>query len=118
MWKNSSTFSSDESTLRFECALDTDDFGGCPPRNGVFIFGLQPGSHTFSVRAVDLAGNVDPHHRVAIADHGKIIATGTPAGVGAGCKPPEFLKPGDVVELGIEGLGRQRQEVVAYAPRP
>jgi 2-keto-4-pentenoate hydratase/2-oxohepta-3-ene-1,7-dioic acid hydratase in catechol pathway len=49
---------------------------------------------------------------------GDVIATGTPAGVGAGCKPPEFLKPGDVVELGIDGVGRQRQDVVAYAPRP
>jgi 2,4-didehydro-3-deoxy-L-rhamnonate hydrolase len=48
---------------------------------------------------------------------GDIIATGTPAGVGAGCKPPEFLKPGDVIELGMEGLGRQRQEVIAYAAR-
>jgi 2,4-diketo-3-deoxy-L-fuconate hydrolase len=49
---------------------------------------------------------------------GDVIATGTPSGVGAGCKPPQFLKPGDVVELGVEGLGRQRQEVIAYAPRP
>jgi 2-keto-4-pentenoate hydratase/2-oxohepta-3-ene-1,7-dioic acid hydratase in catechol pathway len=45
---------------------------------------------------------------------GDIIATGTPAGVGAGCKPPEFLKPGDVVELGVEGLGKQRQDVIGY----
>lgn len=49
---------------------------------------------------------------------GDVISTGTPAGVGAGCKPPEFLKPGDVVELGIDGIGRQRHDVVAYAPRP
>jgi 2-keto-4-pentenoate hydratase/2-oxohepta-3-ene-1,7-dioic acid hydratase in catechol pathway len=49
---------------------------------------------------------------------GDVIATGTPAGVGAGCKPPEFLKPGDVIELGVEGLGRQRQEIIAFAPRP
>jgi 2,4-didehydro-3-deoxy-L-rhamnonate hydrolase len=48
---------------------------------------------------------------------GDVIATGTPAGVGAGCTPPEFLKPGDVIELGVEGLGRQRQEVIAYSPR-
>jgi 2-keto-4-pentenoate hydratase/2-oxohepta-3-ene-1,7-dioic acid hydratase in catechol pathway len=47
---------------------------------------------------------------------GDVIATGTPAGVGAGCKPPEFLKPGDIVELGVEGLGRQRQEVIACEP--
>jgi 2-keto-4-pentenoate hydratase/2-oxohepta-3-ene-1,7-dioic acid hydratase in catechol pathway len=47
---------------------------------------------------------------------GDVIATGTPEGVGLGCKPPEFLKPGDVMELGVEGLGKQRQEVVAYTP--
>jgi 2,4-diketo-3-deoxy-L-fuconate hydrolase len=47
---------------------------------------------------------------------GDVIATGTPAGVGLGCKPPVFLKPGDVVELGIDGVGRQRQDVVAWSP--
>lgn len=46
---------------------------------------------------------------------GDIIATGTPAGVGLGQKPePVWLQPGDVVELGIEGLGHQRQVVVPY----
>jgi 2-keto-4-pentenoate hydratase/2-oxohepta-3-ene-1,7-dioic acid hydratase in catechol pathway len=46
---------------------------------------------------------------------GDIIATGTPSGVGMGKKPePVWLKPGDVVELGIEGLGAQRQTVVPY----
>jgi 2,4-diketo-3-deoxy-L-fuconate hydrolase len=40
---------------------------------------------------------------------GDIISTGTPAGVGLGFKPPQFLKPGDEVELGIEGLGSSRQ---------
>lgn len=44
---------------------------------------------------------------------GDIITTGTPAGVGLGMKPPLFLKPGDVVELGITGLGVQSQRVVA-----
>jgi 2-keto-4-pentenoate hydratase/2-oxohepta-3-ene-1,7-dioic acid hydratase in catechol pathway len=43
---------------------------------------------------------------------GDIIATGTPPGVGAGMKPPLFLKPGDVMELGIDGLGSQRLSVV------
>ena len=44
---------------------------------------------------------------------GDIITTGTPPGVGAGMKPtPKFLKVGDVVTLGIEGLGEQRQEIV------
>ncbi|MCR9254612.1 MAG: fumarylacetoacetate hydrolase family protein [Alphaproteobacteria bacterium] len=46
---------------------------------------------------------------------GDIIATGTPAGVGLGIKPePVFLKPGDVLELGVEGLGSQRQEYRAF----
>ncbi len=40
---------------------------------------------------------------------GDVISTGTPPGVGLGMKPPRFLKPGDVVELGVEGLGQQRQ---------
>lgn len=43
---------------------------------------------------------------------GDIISTGTPPGVGLGQKPPTYLKPGDVIELGIEGLGTQRQTVV------
>ena len=42
---------------------------------------------------------------------GDLIYTGTPAGVGAAQKPPAFLKPGDVVQVGIEGLGEQRQTV-------
>jgi 2-keto-4-pentenoate hydratase/2-oxohepta-3-ene-1,7-dioic acid hydratase in catechol pathway len=46
---------------------------------------------------------------------GDIISTGTPAGVGLGMKPPVYLNPGDVVELGIDGLGQSRQELKAYA---
>jgi len=45
---------------------------------------------------------------------GDIISTGTPFGVGLGLKPPRYLKPGDVVELGIEGLGSSKQHVKAY----
>ncbi|NIJ54854.1 fumarylacetoacetate hydrolase family protein [Dyadobacter arcticus] len=45
---------------------------------------------------------------------GDVITTGTPAGVGLGMKPPVYLKPGDVVELGIEKLGGQKQEAVAW----
>lgn len=47
-------------------------------------------------------------------DPGDIITTGTPPGVGLGMKPPVYLKAGDVVELGIAGLGVQKQKVVAY----
>jgi len=44
---------------------------------------------------------------------GDVITTGTPPGVGTGMKPPQFLNVGDVVTLGIESLGEQRQEIVA-----
>ena len=45
---------------------------------------------------------------------GDIISTGTPAGVGLGFNPPVYLKPGEIVELGIDGLGVSKQQVVAY----
>lgn len=45
---------------------------------------------------------------------GDIISTGTPSGVGLGFNPPKYLKPGDVVELGIEGLGSSKQYVKVY----
>jgi len=45
---------------------------------------------------------------------GDVISTGTPAGVGLGLNPPMYLKPGDVVELGADGLGMSRQLVKAY----
>lgn len=45
---------------------------------------------------------------------GDLISTGTPAGVGHGHKPPKYLQPGDVVEMGITGLGTQRHEIVAW----
>lgn len=45
---------------------------------------------------------------------GDVISTGTPAGVGLGFNPPIYLKPGDVVELGADGLGESRQEVIAF----
>jgi len=46
---------------------------------------------------------------------GDIITTGTPPGVAMGMKPPQYLKAGDVITLGIEGLGEQRQKVVKFA---
>ncbi|OZI06383.1 ureidoglycolate lyase [Siphonobacter sp. BAB-5385] len=45
---------------------------------------------------------------------GDVISTGTPPGVGLGFNPPVYLKPGDIVELGIEGLGEQRQVAVSW----
>ena len=44
---------------------------------------------------------------------GDVISTGTPPGVAMGMKPPQYLKVGDVMTLGIEGLGEQKQTVIA-----
>ena len=54
------------------------------------------------------------HHlsQFMVLEPGDLIDTGTPPGVGMGMKPPVWLAPGDVMELGIEGLGTQRQTVV------
>lgn len=49
-----------------------------------------------------------------ILEPGDVIITGTPSGVALGMKPPQFLKPGDVVRLGVDGLGEQQQKVVAF----
>ena len=50
-----------------------------------------------------------------VLEPGDVITTGTPPGVGMGMKPPKFLKPGDVMELGIDKLGSQKQTVVAWS---
>jgi 2-keto-4-pentenoate hydratase/2-oxohepta-3-ene-1,7-dioic acid hydratase in catechol pathway len=49
-----------------------------------------------------------------ILEPGDVIITGTPSGVALGMKPPKFLQPGDVVRLGVDGLGEQQQKVVAF----
>jgi 2,4-diketo-3-deoxy-L-fuconate hydrolase len=48
---------------------------------------------------------------------GDLVTTGTPPGVGMGRTPPQWLQPGDVVTLGIQGLGEQRQRVIAFKGR-
>jgi len=52
--------------------------------------------------------------RFMTLEPGDIISTGTPAGVGLGLTPPRYLVPGDVVELGIDGLGSARQTLHAW----
>jgi len=53
-----------------------------------------------------------------ILQPGDVITTGTPPGVGMGMKPPLYLKPGDVMTLGIDGLGEQRQKVLSFEESP
>ncbi|MDF1657390.1 MAG: fumarylacetoacetate hydrolase family protein [Verrucomicrobiales bacterium] len=53
--------------------------------------------------------------RFMTLEPGDIVSTGTPPGVGMGFNPPQFMKPGDVVELGIEGLGQSRQVAQAWS---
>jgi 2-keto-4-pentenoate hydratase/2-oxohepta-3-ene-1,7-dioic acid hydratase in catechol pathway len=56
--------------------------------------------------------------RYMTLEPGDVITTGTPPGVGMGIKPaPQYLKAGDSIELGIAGLGTQKQKVVAYKAR-
>ena len=56
--------------------------------------------------------------RSFVLEPGDVIATGTPPGVAFGMKPPQYLKEGDVVTLGIEGLEEQKQKVVKGSIRP
>ena len=49
-----------------------------------------------------------------VMEPGDVIATGTPPGVGSGMKPQRFLKHGDIVRLGIAGLGEQTQKVMKF----
>jgi len=71
------------------------------------------GRMIFSVRQVIAYAS-----RFMTLEPGDVIMTGTPPGVGAGKQPPRFLKPGDVVSLGVAGLGEQRSTVVAWSERP
>ena len=73
---------------------------------------MQTGST--STMIFDCAQLVSYISHFMILEPGDVITTGTPPGVGLGMKPPRYLKPGDVVTLGIEGLGEQRQEVVPF----
>ncbi len=52
-----------------------------------------------------------------VLEPGDVIITGTPPGVALGMKPPKFLKAGDVVRLGIDGLGEQQQKIVRFSPK-
>ena len=62
----------------------------------------------------DVATLISYTSKLMSLNPGDVISTGTPPGVGAGMKPPCFLKAGDVVTLGVDGLGQQTQKMVAW----
>lgn len=74
---------------------------------------VQKGSTATMV--FDVATLVSYVSRFMTLHPGDLICTGTPPGVGMGFKPPRFLKAGDTMRLGVDGLGEQGQTVVAYA---
>ncbi|MFN3613379.1 MAG: fumarylacetoacetate hydrolase family protein [Rubrimonas sp.] len=77
--------------------------------------GQRVQDHTTGDMIFGVAQIVSYMSRFMALQPGDIIATGTPQGVGMGMKPQRFLKPGDVMRLGIEGLGVQQQTARAYA---
>ncbi|SLN64581.1 fumarylacetoacetate hydrolase family protein [Roseisalinus antarcticus] len=89
-------------------ASDPQDLGMWLTVNGET---MQDGSTTTMVYGV--AHLVSYLSQFMTLHPGDIISTGTPPGVGMGLKPQRYLKAGDVVELGIQGLGQQRQECIA-----
>ena len=62
----------------------------------------------------DVATLISYTSKMMSLNPGDVISTGTPPGVGMGMKPPRFLKVGDVVTLGADGLGQQTQKMVAW----
>jgi 2,4-didehydro-3-deoxy-L-rhamnonate hydrolase len=73
---------------------------------------MQTGSTTTMI--FNVAKIVSYVSHFMILEPGDVITTGTPPGVGMGLKPPRYLNAGDVVTLGIQGLGEQRQRFVSY----
>ena len=82
----------------------------CTPGNG----GIEADAECLPADPADVPALVAYISEFMTLLPGDVISTGTPPGVGLGMKPPQYLKAGDVVELGIDGLGESRQEVVDY----
>jgi 2,4-diketo-3-deoxy-L-fuconate hydrolase len=78
------------------------------------VNGQRMQTGTTATMVFDVAAVVSYVSRFMTLHPGDLIATGTPPGVGMGFKPPRFLQPGDTMRLGIDGLGEQTQDVIAY----
>jgi 2-keto-4-pentenoate hydratase/2-oxohepta-3-ene-1,7-dioic acid hydratase in catechol pathway len=79
------------------------------------VNGVRRQTGSTSTMVFDPAFLVHYLSQFLVLEPGDLINTGTPPGVGMALQPPVYLQPGDVMELGIEGLGRQRQRVVGPA---
>lgn len=79
------------------------------------VNGARKQTGTTAKMIFDVATIVSYMSEFCQLEPGDLICTGTPPGVGAGMKPPQFLNIGDVVELGIQGLGQQRQTVTPFS---
>ncbi len=96
--------------------LVTPDELGDPQALGISLWlnGKQMQRGSTATMIFSVAQIIAYLSRIMTLHPGDIIATGTPPGVGMGLRPPLYLKPGDVMELEIDGLGRQRQTVRAF----
>jgi 2,4-didehydro-3-deoxy-L-rhamnonate hydrolase len=79
------------------------------------VNGERMQSGTTATMVFGVARLVSEISQFMILEPGDVITTGTPPGVGSGKKPPRFLKAGDTVSLGVDGLGQQAQRVVAWS---
>ena len=93
----------------FVMPLAPGALGGTLDLSGSNVTNLSGSTLTGGIWAAGAAGGPSGVLKLP----GDIVTTGPPPGVGLGMKPPTFLNVGDVVTLGIEGLGEQRQKVVA-----
>jgi 2-keto-4-pentenoate hydratase/2-oxohepta-3-ene-1,7-dioic acid hydratase in catechol pathway len=86
-------------------------------RLSLAVNGVEKQEDTTEHMLFDVATIIETLAKVMTLEPGDIIATGTPAGVGFGRTPPEFLWPGDLLESRIEGIGTLRNRVVSVARR-
>ena len=89
------------------CIVTVDAFADYPPRLGIrsFVNGEKRQNSNTALQIFDIDHVIAELSQGMTLKAGTIIATGTPAGVGMGMDPPQFLKPGDVVRCEIEGIG-------------
>ena len=89
------------------CIVTADAFADYPPRLGIrsFVNGEKRQDSNTALQIFDIDHVIAELSQGMTLKAGTIIATGTPAGVGMGMDPPQFLKPGDVVRCEIDGIG-------------